>query len=141
MAALQEAIKARPEPNKVAYRDHVFLTRLGAPWVRETASKGHVDSLSPALRRILTRLGIYKPKRTFYSLRHTFATWGDDVYPPDQKALAAMMGHAPKTMTDRYIHGHGIDRLRRIANGIHRTLFGQPAWPTDPTADPDNLPG
>ena len=137
--ALQEVMKDRPEPERVEYGRLVFLTRGGKPWVYEKVSS-RVDSLAPAMRALLRKLKIKAKRRTFYALRHTFATLGENVYPPDPKAVAALMGHAKETMTDTYVHGRSDVRKRRLVSGIHERLFvvddvGQPAW-----EDLENLP-
>jgi integrase len=89
--ALQAVLKARREPKDPADKDHVFITRCGVPW--EAKGKGKMDSpISKEMAKVLDDLGIRRKGVSFYALRHTLQTIGEEAR--DKDAVRYIMGHA-----------------------------------------------
>jgi len=131
--SLREAIARRPKPKDPAHADLVFLTRQhGNPWVRfECKDPEHPengawnDAITIIMRKLLGKLGLKRPGRGFYSLRHTFETIsGESV---DQVSTDYLMGHVDNSMAAVYRERISDDRLRAVVNHVHEWLFEQPA--------------
>ena len=133
--AIRAAIASRPKAKDKANQDLVFLTRLGKPWVRyelvETKTdSGKVDftgkpddAIAKEMRKLLEDLGIYRPRVTFYALRHTFETVGGGSR--DQVAVDAIMGHVDNSMAGEYREGIEDERLKAVTDTIHNWLFAE----------------
>jgi integrase len=123
----------------------VFLTPGGQRWVwtrgrpsgaatdlEELAHISRADRVTDAMGQLLGKLGLVRRSHTFYSLRHTFETIGDESR--DQVAVDAIMGHSrdDSDRSAKYILSavvpwkHGVSKVsmaevlrwRRKANGI-----------------------
>ncbi len=57
----------------------------------------------------------------FGALRHTFATWANDVQ--DRDATRLIMGHRLKGMDDIYVESIKLPRLKRVVNHVRSKLF------------------
>ena len=75
--ALRKAIAKRPKPKDPADDRLVFLTQQGNPWVR-LQGNGWNDAVRIVCRELLAKLGLKRPGRNFYALRHSFATVAGD---------------------------------------------------------------
>jgi integrase len=140
VAALREAIAARPAPADATLGRLVFLTRLGKPWVRVQAKKRHteepaddakekpvpavpLDALAQAFAKLLHRLEINGRKGIgFYTLRHCFETYAGES--KDQVAVDAVMGHVDASMSAKYREGISDERLRTVVDTVRLWLFG-----------------
>ena len=120
--ALKVAIASRPTPKDPADVDLVFIKPKGRPWVRLDSDGRWTDDLGPAAIRLLKRLGLYRPGRTFYNLRHVFETIAGGSL--DQVAVNAVMGHSDQSMAAVYRERISDDRLRAVANYVRGWLFG-----------------
>ncbi len=118
--ALRESLRTRPEPAEAEYGDRVFLTRLGHPWVRQTAFAWQ-DNVGVATNVLLGKLGIKRPGCSFYALRHTFATIAGET--TDQVAVNAIMGHADGSMAAVYRESISDERLVAVSNHVRAWLF------------------
>ena len=130
VAVLGEALANRPQPADEEAKRLVFLTTFGRPWVREnvhrTADNGiqkvvPVDAIRQEFDKLLRRLGFKRKGIGFYTLRHTFRTWADEV--PDQHAIHRIMGHTIPGMSGIYVERIGLDRLRAVVNHVRSKLF------------------
>jgi integrase len=124
----------------------LFLTRDGRPWVRENVlrtDEGNVkglaigNSIRDRFGTLLSKLGLKRRGIGFYTLRHTFRTWADEVR--DQHAIHRIMGRAIPGMSGIYVEEISLDRLRAVVDHVRSKLFGttetsQPAAPTPTTA-------
>jgi integrase len=112
----------------------VFRTRLGQPWVRfdlsverdeETGKMSLTarsdDAIAKTMRKLLDKLGIYRPGLSFYTLRHNFETIGGGS--KDQVAVDAIMGHADGSMAAEYREQIEDDRLEAVTDHVRRWLF------------------
>jgi integrase len=127
VAALDDAAKDRPDPAKVEYADLVFLTRLGQPWVRDTAPTPdapsvHCDAVGPEFRKLTRRVGVTVPGG-FYTLRRTHRTKTDNLR--DQRATGLLMGHSDGTVAGKYVQEVDDDRIVEAANLVRAWLLGE----------------
>ncbi len=84
-------------PEQIAGEDHVFVGRKGplTYW-----------GLYQLVRRICRRVGIDGKRASPHTFRHTFGTLYASAPDCDPKVLQALMRHADKKTTDRYIHNN-----------------------------------
>lgn len=102
-AALRDAIAMRPEPSGPEHAELAFLTPTGIPVVRnwlstkeEKAKAGlttRTDTVARAFTRLVKSCGL-NGSRSFYTLRHTFATVAEET--GDYPAVSSIMGHSPR---------------------------------------------
>ena len=144
--ALHKALGNKPKPINEEDDRLLFLTAFGRPWVRETILRTPenkiekvipMDSINQEFDKLLRKLGFKRKGLGFYSLRHTFRTWADEVR--DQHAIHRIMGHAIPGMSGIYVEEISLDRLRAVVNHVRSKLFGttetsQPAVPTAASA-------
>jgi integrase len=119
--AIRDVLKARPAPRREENSDLVFVTRYGGSWYKA----GVDDPISKEMIKCLTDAGVRRPGLSFYALRHTFQTIGEEC--GDLVAVKAIMGHAPQSgdMSAVYRQRISDDRLIHVANHIHRWLFAK----------------
>ncbi|MFH1919541.1 MAG: tyrosine-type recombinase/integrase [Planctomycetota bacterium] len=119
VAALEEAIAARPEPQDEVHSGLVFMTKYRQPWFKED----RVDSpITKETAKVLKALGIHRKGVGFYALRHTFEAIGGEAR--DQIAVDAIMGHARDDMASVYRERISDERLIAVTNSVHKWLFG-----------------
>lgn len=118
--AIKKAIKVRPKPASEDDANIVFITRRDR---RRWHIDGRLNALGLQFRRLLEPLGLYRPYRTFYSLRRTFETAANEV---DQVATDFIAGHIPPAddMAARYRQKIGDDRLHKVVDHVRGWLFG-----------------
>lgn len=148
--ALRQAIASdRPNAGDKETAALMFLTPTGRPLVRQTVSndeeRGRVraantDELSGRFAALLKSLGIHRPGKGFYTLRHTFRTWADETN--DQHAIHLVMGHAIPGMSGIYVEEIGVERLRKVVNHVRSKLWpkgtaeqAQPVSTDQPSTD------
>ncbi len=117
VAALREAVAARPEPKGPAAAGLVFVTKYGQPW----SCEGTSAAVTHETAKLLRKLGIHRSLLGFYALRHTFRTVADAVKDPN--AIRLVMGHTDERIDDHYTHGIADDRLQSVADHVRRWLF------------------
>ena len=146
LEALRKALATRSKRIDKGFEHLLFLTEAGKPCVRQNVHRAedggienvvHVDTISNRFRLLLGRLGLKRKGVGFYTLRHTFRTWADEVR--DQHAIHRIMGHTIPGMSGFYVEEISLDRLRAVVNHVRSKLFGtaetsQPAAPTPATA-------
>ena len=126
VAAVQDWLERRPTPKNETDADLVFLTRCGASWHKTDAPDNPV---SKEMAKLLKALGIERKGLSFYGLRRVLETIGSQTR--DQPAVDRIMGHAERAddMAAIYREEAGDntmdDRLRAVANHVHRWLFGR----------------
>ena len=119
--ALRETIAKRRAPKEPAHKDLVFLTQQGNPWVQLRGS-GWNDAVTIICRELLAKLGLKRPGRNFYALRHTFETIGGESI--DQVAVNYIMGHEDQSMAAVYRERISDDRLVAVTHHVHEWLYG-----------------
>jgi integrase len=134
-AALREALAARPSPADEANANLVFLQATGRDWMRDT-SKNRTDNVGRLFRKLLERAGLYRAGLGFYTLRHVFRTVADAARDP--VAIDLIMGHSDPSMGAHYRERIEDDRLRAVADHVHRWLFGEA--PDEGTGDEPSGP-
>jgi integrase len=117
ITALREAIARRPAgADELA--SLVFLTKRRQPWFKST----HDNPLSNEFRKLLDATGLYRRGRTFYALRHTFATVAGESR--DQVAVDHVMGHLRDDMPSVYREKISDDRLKIVADTAYKWWKG-----------------
>jgi len=124
VAAVREALDARPEAKKAEHSGLVFITRYGDSWHTGTT----YGPLSREFSKLLRRLRINSRNGLgFYSLRHSHRTVADEAR--DQPAADYIMGHARDDMASVYRERISDDRLKAIAEYVRRWLFAEKGAP------------
>ena len=94
-----------------------------------------MDAIGQEFDKLIRRLGLKRKGLGFYTLRHTFRTWADEV--PDQHAIHRIMGHAIPGMSGIYVERIALNRLRAVVSHVRNKLFETKAkedMPHDPGA-------
>lgn len=118
---LRTAIANRPDPKDAGDGALVFLKPDGSRWARDHGG----GPVSKATRKIMERVGRYRPGRSFYSLRSTFATVADSARDP--RAVQSLMGHsAAGDVTGIYVEKVSDERLRAVSEHVHDWLWPRP---------------
>jgi integrase len=126
VAALREAIAARPEPKDEA-SGLVFINSRGSPWV-VTTERSRTDNVSHHFGLLLKDVGAYRDGLGFYTLRHVFRTVADAARDP--VAIDLVMGHTDPSMGGHYRERVEDGRLRAVAEHVRQWLFGNPPGDT-----------
>jgi integrase len=118
VAALREALTARPAPKSEEHAGLVFVTKYGLPWAKDDNS----GPVGQEMRKLLNKLGINGRRGLrFYALRHTFRTVADEA--KDQPAADYMMGHEVAHMSSVYRETISDERLKAVADHVRAWLF------------------
>lgn len=120
VTAIENYLPIRPNPKTSDYADHLFLTRYGLPWVRDT--KIRIDSIGHAFSDIRDDAGI--PDHSFYDLRRTFQTVASETL--DFPAVKFVMGHAKgaRDMSALYTQHISDDRIQAVCEHVRQWLYG-----------------
>jgi integrase len=141
--ALRQALAERPKPVDVGADKLVFLTVFGRSWVREHVHRGPdgtvervalTDAIGEEFGKILRKLGMKRKGIGFYTLRHTFRTWADEVR--DQHAIHRIMGHVIPGMSGVYVEKIELNRLRAVVGHVRARLFSEQAGTSDSAQPP-----
>jgi integrase len=146
LQALKQVLETRPKPADKGAERLLFLTGSGKAWVRQYVhycDDGsikrvvNVDTIGDQFGILLRNLGLKRKGIGFYTLRHTFRTWADEVR--DQHAIHRIMGHTIPGMSGIYVEEISLDRLRAVVIHVRSKLFGtaetsQPAASTAASA-------
>lgn len=122
--------KLRPEATDDEAKGLIFRTKDGQPWIKyyENGEKRgyNKDSIAMEFAKLVKKSKIDCEGRdlTFYSLRHTFQTVGDESGHP--VAVKSMMGHADNDFDISTVYREELsdDVLRGVCEHIRRWLFG-----------------
>jgi integrase len=120
VAAVREALAARPKPRHKADGECVFLSESGLRWVRNEGARK--DNVCLRFRRLLRQLGMHRARVGFYTLRHVFRTVADAARDP--VAIDLIMGHSDPSMAAHYRERIEDSRLRAVADHVRHWLFG-----------------
>jgi integrase len=123
--ALRKSLTARPEPADQAAAPLVFLTVRRTGWIHFTPKGGRIDNVTIQFTLLLKRLGLWRPRIGFYTLRHVFRTVADAARDP--VAIDLIMGHSDPSMASHYRERIDDDRLQAVAAHVHEWLFGDGA--------------
>lgn len=131
VAALTPLLTIRPDD------EHVFRTSHGKRWVRTEQIGAKVvtkDSIAVRFRRLLDSVCLLgestkgtmskqRPGMGFYALRHTFATYANEIR--DSDARLHLMGRAlPGIDGDAYIEELFLPRLKIVTDHVRARLLG-----------------
>jgi integrase len=118
VAAIRDALAARPAAKDPADEGLLFLTAKGNPWHKKIED----NPVSKETRKLLDALGI-NGHTNFYALRHTFETVGGEA--KDQVAVDHIMGHSRDDMASVYRERISDDRLKAVADHVRAWLFAE----------------
>jgi len=130
LQALQEVLATRPRPADKEAEKNLFLTAAGEPFLRQRIHRAEdgtvekivtIDSAGDQFDRLLRNLGLKRKGIGFYTLRHTFRTWADEVR--DQHAIHRIMGHTIPGMSGIYVEEISLERLRAVVEHVRHKLF------------------
>jgi integrase len=129
VAAIRNALAARPKPKDEADAGLVFVTKYGHRWVRtEGPRRAPVNSVGLEFGKLLRTLGIDgREGRGFYTLRHVFRTVADAARDP--VAIDLIMGHNDPSMGGHDRERVEDGRLRAVVEHVRRWLFGETPAP------------
>lgn len=113
----------RPRAKDPADAGLLFLTCRGARWVTMNAKGAPKDAIGQEFNKVLCRLGLKRPRLSYYALRHGFETVAGAT--ADQVAVDSIMGHVPQGMAGAYRERVDDDRLRRVTDHVRSWLFGE----------------
>ena len=125
--AIEAAKRHRPKPKDEADNELLFITKYGRSWLPDST---HFP-LTAEFTKLRKRCGITGKGKSFYALRHTFQTIGDEVR--DFIATSAIMGHIDQTISGIYREKIGDDRLQAVTDHVRQWLFGKPKAAKKPT--------
>lgn len=124
--ALRNVVASRPVPVDPADAGKVFLTKYGQSWAkvgdRESASSA--NPLSAEFRKLSVAVGVHKPGRSFYSLRHVFQTVGEEA---GETATRFLMGHVDSSMSATYRERIADERLIAVTDHVRAWVWPKPA--------------
>ena len=119
VAAIRDAIAARPTPKSPSATGLVFVTKYGNPW----ADEGSATAVSHEFGKLLKQFDIRRWGVGFYTLRHTFRTVADASKDPN--AIRTIMGHTDDAIDANYTHGIGDDRLKAVTDYVRVWVLGE----------------
>lgn len=128
--ALKEAIDARPDPRTPANSHLAFLTKYGLRWVRLNKNGTPDDAVGKEMAKLLKSLEIKRKGVSFYALRHSFETIGQEA--KDPLAVAWIMGHAMHDTGSHYRETVSDERLRCVTDTVYRWLCETPGHDSCP---------
>lgn len=139
IAALREAIAARPRHTRREDAGLCFLTKFGQRFVKIRTKIGlddpenykggtPADALGQEFSKLLVSLKLKRPGLSFYGIRHGFETISSGSL--DQVAVNSIMGHCDNSMAGCYREVIGDDRLRRVVDHVYNWLFPPEALAT-----------
>jgi len=120
LLAIEAASAMRPKPKNEADSELLFITKYGGSWLPSSKQ----SPLSSEFGKLRKSVGITERGKSFYTLRHTLQTVGDETR--DFVAVASIMGHSPQSISDQYRERIGDDRLRAVTDHVYAWLFPRP---------------
>jgi len=123
--ALWDCKQVRHKPRAPEHATLLFINPAGKPCITTQLKREGVisiyDGVSVAFRCLLNCLDLYRPGRSFYTLRHIFETVASET--KDQVAVDAIMGRADNSMAAAYREHIGDDRLLSVTRHVHSWLL------------------
>jgi integrase len=136
VAAIRQALEARPQPKTTESAALAFLTQRGTAWIHYTAKGGRIDNVTIQFGLLLERLGLHRARLGFYAMRHVFRTVADAARDP--VAIDLIMGHTDPSMAGHYREHIEDSRLLAVVEHVRAWLFQPPkkdkAEPEEATA-------
>ena len=117
LKAIADVLASRPGHKDDNDSGMVFITKYGNNWVPTS----NANPVSQEFKKIAKAAKIKGKRKSFYTLRHTFQTVGDET--KDFVAVKALMGHVDGTISDDYREQISDDRLRAVTDHVHDWLF------------------
>jgi integrase len=103
----------------------VFRTKSGRPWVRQKLSRTGrgivIDAVAGRFGKLMDAAKIEMPGVGFYALRHTFATYANEVR--DADARRHIMGRKLPELDDVYIEHLFLPRLKVLTDHVRSRVL------------------
>ncbi|MEI8212331.1 MAG: tyrosine-type recombinase/integrase [Planctomycetota bacterium] len=127
--AIQAVLDSRNGEKSKAER--LFMTKFGATFNANTKA----NPISSEFRKLRLSLGIDSSAKTFYTLRHSFKTIGENAT-GNNVGVDALMGHIDASVSGIYRQFITDERLLEITNAVRTWLFES----DKPKAEPKRKP-
>ena len=116
--AIANALAVRPSHKDEADADKLFVTKYGNNWIPTS----NANPVSQEFGKVARAAKITGKGKSFYTLRHTFQTIGDET--KDFVAVSTLMGHVDASISGHYREKISDERLKAVTDHIHDWLFG-----------------
>ncbi len=116
--AIGDALAAKPANKDEADSGKLFITKYGNNWVPTS----NANPVSQEFGKVARAAKITGKGKSFYTLRHTFQTIGDET--KDFIAVSTLMGHVDASISGHYREKISDERLKAVTDHIHDWLFG-----------------
>jgi len=127
--AVRDVIENHPQPKNEEDEDLVFITIFGNRWVKVGKNGSPDDGVGQVFTELLKKLKLKRPGVSFYALRHTFQTIGEEA---GETATRHIMGHVDSSMSAVYRERISDERLIAVTNTVRSWL-----WPETINNDDD----
>ncbi|MCE3018591.1 MAG: tyrosine-type recombinase/integrase [Pirellula sp.] len=117
LAAIANVVKTRPGHKDDNNADKLFITKYGNDWIPTAKA----NPVSQEFAKLVKDAKITGKGKSFYTLRHTFQTIGDET--KDFVAVSALMGHVDSTISGHYRERISDERLQAVTEHVHDWLF------------------
>jgi integrase len=129
-----EAIQAAISIRKSSVKDcpFIFLTKQDNPFVQPPKQRQDENEktrwsigsnpISSEFRKLRTSCGIDGAKQSFYALRHSFKTVGENAT-GNNIAVDYLMGHLDESVSGMYRQYILDERLLEVTNAVHKWLY------------------
>ena len=121
VSALRDSLQRRPKAKDDLDDDLCFVTKYGHRWVKTNKSGTPDDAVGKGFAKLLKELKLKRPGVSFYALRHTFQTIGEE---SGETATRHIMGHADHSMSGVYRERISDNRLQAVTEHVRNWLFG-----------------
>lgn len=121
--AIADVLGSRPEPKDAANASRVFLTKYGNTWT----PNGKDNPVSKEFAKLVKEAKITGSGKSFYSLRHTFQTIGDET--KDFVCVSALMGHYDDSISGEYRERISDERRIAVTDHVRQWLYPAAATP------------
>lgn len=118
--AVREAIEKRPQPKVKDDEDLLFITKYGHLWVKTNQSGSPDDAVGKEFTKLLNKLKLKRKGISFYALRHTFQTIGEEA---GETATRHIQGHVENSMSAVYRERRSDERLKALTDTVRNWLW------------------
>ncbi|MCH7688573.1 MAG: tyrosine-type recombinase/integrase [Planctomycetes bacterium] len=118
--ALRGSLERQPRAKDDSDDDLCFITKYGHRWVKTNRRGTPDDAVGKEFAKLLKELDLKRPGVSFYALRHTFQTIGEEA---GETATRHIMGHVDDSMSAVYRERISDERLKAVTDHVHSWLW------------------